>query len=318
LNDTIMKIVSTERIWNITTSARQALTTQHVKRWRNTTFELHSSLESVKKAVVERILNVLKQTNRTESWNKQFNLKDIKYLLKDTVLFTDLNSWFKHNTQHRFEQILSVNDNSWKNKVDSEIYDEEINENMIEKSIDFHDDDSDVYDLSYVVNWIIILDDRKILHDSDTRIFNHANEFDFELWCSDQSHLIFDWCINWNYMHFSLCNQTIVYCFDQSIEMIKTLKKRNDWRDLKNILFHLQNSDKREFIIELISSWICKDFSDYITNDETSLELKVSRKDRKIQVSRNEILIIILSCFFCVSTNWLLSFKSVTSLMQSI
>jgi len=48
------------------TSARQAFTTQHVKRRRNITFELHSSLESVKKAVVERILNVLKQTNKTE------------------------------------------------------------------------------------------------------------------------------------------------------------------------------------------------------------------------------------------------------------
>ena len=79
-------------------------------------------------------------------------MKDIKYLLKDTVLFTDLNSRFKHDTQHRFKQILSVNDNSQKNKVDSEIYDEEINENMIEKFVDFHDDDSDVYDLSYVVN----------------------------------------------------------------------------------------------------------------------------------------------------------------------
>ncbi len=89
-----------ECIWNITTSAKQAFTTQHVKRWRNTTFKLHSSFESVKKAVIERILNVLKQTNKTESWNKQFNLKDIKYLLKDTVLFTDLISQFKHNTQH--------------------------------------------------------------------------------------------------------------------------------------------------------------------------------------------------------------------------
>ncbi len=93
-----MKIVLTERIWNITTSARQAFTTQHVKRWRNITFKVHSSFESVKKAVVERILNVLKQTNRTKSWNKQFNLKDIKYLLKDTVLFTDLNSRLKHDT----------------------------------------------------------------------------------------------------------------------------------------------------------------------------------------------------------------------------
>jgi hypothetical protein len=42
------------------TSAKQAFTTQHVKRKRNTTFELHSSFESVEKAVVERILNVLK------------------------------------------------------------------------------------------------------------------------------------------------------------------------------------------------------------------------------------------------------------------
>ncbi len=189
---------------------------------------------------------------------------------------------------------------------------------MIEKSVNFHDDDSDVYDLSYVVNWTIILDDREILHDSDTRVVNHASEFDFELWCSNQSYLIFDWCINWNYMHFSLCNQIIVHCFDQSIKMTKTLKRCNDWRNLKNILFHLQNSDKRRFIIKLISSWTCKDFSDYITNDETSFELKVSRKDRKIQVSRNEILIIILSCFFCVSVNWLLSFRSATWLMQSI
>ncbi len=313
-----MKIVSTERIWNITTSARQALTTQHVKRRRNTTFKLHSSFEPVKKAVVERILNVSKQTNKTESWNKQFNLKNIKYLLKDTVLFTDLNSRLRHDTQHRFKQILSVNDNSWKNRIDSEIYDEETNENMVKKSVNFHDNDSDVYDLSYVVNWTIILDDREISHDSDTRVFDHASEFDFELWCSDQSRLIFDWCINCNYTHFSLCNQTIVHCFDQSIEMTKTLKKRNDWRNLKNILFHLQNSDKREFIIKLISSWTRKDLSDYITNDETSLKLKVSRKDREIQVLRNEILIIILSCFFCVSANWLLSFRSATSLMQSV
>jgi len=245
-------------------------------------------------------------------------LKDIKYLLKDTVLFTDLNSWFKHDTQHRFEQILSVNDNSQKNKVDSEIYDEEINKNMIEKFINFHDNDSDVYDLSYVVNWTIVLDDRKISHDSDTKVFNHASKFDFELWRSDQSRLIFNWCINWNYMHFSLCNQTIVCCFNQSIEMTKMLKKHNDWRNLKNILFHLQNSDKRRFIIELISSWICKDLSNYITNDETSFKLKVSRKDRKIWVSRDEILIIILNCFFCVSANWLLLFRSATSLMQSI
>ncbi len=245
-------------------------------------------------------------------------MKDIKYLLKDTVLFTDLNSWLKHNTQHRFKQILSVNDNSQKNRIDFEIYDEETNENMIEKFVDFHDDDSDVYDLSYVVNWTIILDDRKISHDSDTKVFNHANKFDFELWRSDQSHLIFDWCINWNYMHFSLCNQIIIHCFNQSIKMTKMLKRCNDWRDLKNILFHLQNSNKRRFVIELISSWIRKDFSDYITNDETSFKLKVSRKDREIRVSRNEILIIILSCFFCVSANWVLSFRSATSLMQSI
>ncbi len=32
--------------------------------------------------------------------------------------------------------------------------------------------------------------------------------------------------------------------------MLKTLKKRND---LKNILFHLQNSDKRDFVIKLIN-----------------------------------------------------------------
>ncbi len=62
-----MKIMFIERIWNIMTSAKQALTTQHVKRRRNTTFELHSSLESVKKAVVERMLNILKQINKTES-----------------------------------------------------------------------------------------------------------------------------------------------------------------------------------------------------------------------------------------------------------
>ena len=176
-----MKIMLTECIWNIMTSAKQTFTTQHVKRRRNTTFELHSSFKSVKKAVVKRILNVLKQTNKTESWNKQFNLKNIKYLFKDTVLFTDLNSRFRHNTQHWFKQILSVNNNSWKNKVDSEIYDEEINENMIEKSVDFHDDDSNVYDLFYVVNWIIILDDKEISHDSDTKVFNYASEFDFEL-----------------------------------------------------------------------------------------------------------------------------------------
>ncbi len=182
----------TECIWNITTSVKQALTTQHVKRRRNTTFELHSSFESVKKAIVKRILNVLKQINKTELWNKQFNLKDIKYLFKDTVLFTDLNLQLKHNTQHWFKQILSINNNSQKNKVDSEIYDEETNENMIEKFVDFHDDDSDVYDLSYVVNWTIVLDDRKISHDSDTKVFNHASEFDFELWCNDQSCLIFD------------------------------------------------------------------------------------------------------------------------------
>jgi len=176
-----MKIMSTECIWNITTSAKQAFTTQHVKRWRSITFKLHSSFESVKKAVVKRILNVLKQINKTESWNKQSNLKNIKYLLKDTVLFTNMNSRLKHDTQHRFKQILSVNNNSWKNKVDSEIYDEETNENMIEKSVDFHDDNSDVYDLSYIVNWTIVLDDREILHDSDTKVFNHASKFDFEL-----------------------------------------------------------------------------------------------------------------------------------------
>ena len=47
-------------------SAKQAFTTQHVKRRRNTTFELHSFFKSVKKAVVKRILNVLKQINKTE------------------------------------------------------------------------------------------------------------------------------------------------------------------------------------------------------------------------------------------------------------
>ncbi len=87
---------------------------------------------------------------------------------------------------------MSINNNSWKNKVDSEIYDEEINENIIEKSVNFHDNDSDVYDLSYIVNWTIILDDREISHDSDTKVFNYASEFDFELWCNDQSCLIFD------------------------------------------------------------------------------------------------------------------------------
>jgi hypothetical protein len=86
-----------ECIWNITTSARQVFTTQHVKRKRNITFEFHSSFESVEKAVVERILNVSKQINRTKSWNKKFNLKDIKHLLKNTVLFTDLNSRLKHD-----------------------------------------------------------------------------------------------------------------------------------------------------------------------------------------------------------------------------
>jgi len=91
---------------------------------------------------------------------------------------------------------LSVNDNSWKNRIDSEIYNEETNENMIEKFVDFHDDELDVYDLSYVVNWTIVLDDRKISHDSDTKVFNYASEFDFELWCNDQSRLIIDWCIN--------------------------------------------------------------------------------------------------------------------------
>jgi hypothetical protein len=49
------------------TSAKQALIIQHVKRKRNTTFELHSSFESVEKAVVKRILNFLKQINKTES-----------------------------------------------------------------------------------------------------------------------------------------------------------------------------------------------------------------------------------------------------------
>jgi len=52
---------------------------------------------------------------------------------------------------------------------------------MIEKSVNFHNNDSDVYDLSYVVNWIIVLDDRKISHDSDTKVFNHASKFDFKL-----------------------------------------------------------------------------------------------------------------------------------------
>jgi hypothetical protein len=244
-------------------------------------------------------------------------LKNIKHLLKDTVLFTNLNSWFKYDIQHRFKQILNINNNSWKNKVDSRIYDEEKNENMIKKFVDFHDNDSNVYDLSYVVNWTIILDDRKISYDSDTKVFDHASEFNFELWYNHQSCLIFNWCISWNYMHFSLCNQTIVHCFDQLIKMSKMLKKCNDWRNLKNILFHLQNSDKRSFIIKLISSWTCKDFNDYIINDDTFLELKVSRKDREIQVSKNEILIIILNYFFCVSINWLLSFRSATSLMQN-
>ncbi len=39
-----------------------------------------------------------------------------------------------------------------KNRIDSEIYDKEINKNMIKKSVNFQNDDSDVYDLSYVVN----------------------------------------------------------------------------------------------------------------------------------------------------------------------
>ena len=60
-------------------------------------------------------------------------MKDIKYLLKDTVLFTDLSLWLKHDTQHWFKQILSINNNSWKNRVDSKIYDKETNENMIKK-----------------------------------------------------------------------------------------------------------------------------------------------------------------------------------------
>jgi len=85
-------------------------------------------------------------------WNKQFNLKDIKYFLKDIVLFTDLNLRLRHDTQHQFKQILSINDNSQKNRVDSEIYNEKTNENMIKKSVDFYNDNSDVYDLSYVVN----------------------------------------------------------------------------------------------------------------------------------------------------------------------
>ena len=87
---------------------------------------------------------------------------------------------------------MSINNNSWKNKVDSEIYDEEINKNIIEKFVNFHDDNSDVYDLSYIVNWTIILDDREISHDSDTKVFNYASEFDFELWYNNQSCLIFD------------------------------------------------------------------------------------------------------------------------------
>ncbi len=50
----------TERIRNITTSTKQAFITRHVKRKRDITFELHSSFESVEKAVIKRILNVLK------------------------------------------------------------------------------------------------------------------------------------------------------------------------------------------------------------------------------------------------------------------
>jgi len=158
-------------------------------------------------------------------------LKNIKYFLKDTVLFTDLNSWLKHSTQHQFKQILSINNNSWKNKIDSEIYDEKTNENIIEKSVNFHDDDSNVYDLSYVVNWTIVLDDRKILHNLDTRVFNHASEFDFELWCNDQSCLIFDWCINWN-LHAFFALQSD-YCLllwsinqdDKNVEETQQLKK---------------------------------------------------------------------------------------------
>ncbi len=45
---------------NITINVKQAFITRHVKRKRDITFKLYSSFESVKKAVVKRILNVLK------------------------------------------------------------------------------------------------------------------------------------------------------------------------------------------------------------------------------------------------------------------
>ncbi len=45
---------------NITTSVKQAFITRHVKRKKDITFELHSSFKFIKKAVVKRILNVLK------------------------------------------------------------------------------------------------------------------------------------------------------------------------------------------------------------------------------------------------------------------
>ncbi len=50
----------TERMRNITTSVKQAFITRHVKRKKDITFELHSSFKFIKKAVVKRILNVLK------------------------------------------------------------------------------------------------------------------------------------------------------------------------------------------------------------------------------------------------------------------
>ncbi len=49
-----------KRMRNITTSAKQALITRHVKRKKDITFKLYSFLKFIKKAVVKRILNVLK------------------------------------------------------------------------------------------------------------------------------------------------------------------------------------------------------------------------------------------------------------------
>ncbi len=69
-------------------------------RKKNITFELYSSFKFIKKAVVKRILNVLKQINKIKSWNKKFNLKNIKYLLKDIILFINLNLRIERDIQH--------------------------------------------------------------------------------------------------------------------------------------------------------------------------------------------------------------------------